>query len=328
MKLKKNNTIIFSLLFAATFFLLQCKKENAVAEQKSDHFPGTVSDSAKAKDSVLAEVPQKEPIKFTAFIFPEGKKKKDSAMAAFNDKYSVEERYTILALNRLDSKNKWRADTLIIPEKIETDFLKYSPFPYQVEVLKEVKKIALFDYAIHAYALYENGNLVKWGPSSMGKKATPTKKGLMFTNWKKEVAISTSNDEWKLRWNFNIHNTMGIGWHQYDLPGHHASHSCLRLLEEDAKWMYTWADQWVLTNQGQTMKAKGTPVIVFGETDFKSRPWLKLLDNPNANDFSAEEIDGLIKPYLDEILKEQKNSDEVRAAAKTAKPETKEKEAA
>lgn len=301
------------MCFMSGLILIQCKKENT-AETKNDQvLTQNPTDSLAKKDTVVAEPAAKENIKFTAFVFPEGKKKKDSAMAAFNDKFSKEERYIILALNRLDSKNKWRADTLVIPEKIETDFLKYTPFPARIDLLKDVKKIAFFDYAIHAYALYDNGNLVKWGPSSMGKKATPTKKGLMFTNWKKEEAISTSNDEWKLRWNFNIHNTMGIGWHQYDLPGYHASHSCLRLLEEDAKWMYNWADQWVITNNGQTLKAKGTPVIVFGETDFKSKPWMKLLDSPNANDVSLDEMNELIEPHLDQILKEQKNSEQVRA---------------
>jgi hypothetical protein len=146
----------------------------------------------------------------------------------------------------------------------------------------------------------------------MGKKSTPTKTGLKFTNWKKEIAISTSNSEWKLRWNFNVHNSLGIGWHQYDLPGFHASHSCMRLLEEDAKWMYNWANQWVLTNDGNTVLAKGTPLIIFGTSDFTSKPWLKLLKNPQENNFSVEEMNTLFLPFLEEILKEQKNSEEIR----------------
>ena len=329
MKFNLTKSGLFLMLLSSILFLNQCKKESSLKESNtsgnanSNDVPPKV-DSVAKKDSVIAEIPNKESIKFSPFIFPEGKKKKDSAMAVFNDKYSVEERYTILALNRLDSKNKWRADTLVVPEKIERDFLKYSPYPFHVDALRDVKKIAFFDYAIHAYALYENGNLIKWGPSSMGKKATPTKKGLMFTNWKKEVAISTSNSEWKLRWNFNIHNTMGIGWHQYDLPGFHASHSCLRLLEEDAKWMYNWADQWVLTNKGASVKAKGTPVIVFGETDFKSKPWYKLLSDSKANDISVDEITNLVTPHLDEIMKEQKNSEQLRSTIKTNKETEKE----
>jgi hypothetical protein len=38
-----------------------------------------------------------------------------------------------------------------------------------------------------------------------------------FTNWKAEE--TTSDDEWDLRWNFNIENKLGVGWHQYSLQG-------------------------------------------------------------------------------------------------------------
>jgi hypothetical protein len=27
------------------------------------------------------------------------------------------------------------------------------------------------------------------------------------------------HDEWDLRWNFNIENKLGVGWHQYSLRG-------------------------------------------------------------------------------------------------------------
>lgn len=301
----RKSTIL--MLLIATFILFGCKKkkediaQNAPVENKS--VPEVEKD--------IASVLEKSPISYEAMVFPKGKK--DSAMSAFIKKFSDSEQYTILALNRLDKKNRWRADTLAIPKSIEKDFLSYSPFPQQLDVIKDVDKIAIFSYRIHAYALYENGKLIKWGPSSMGKKDTPTKKDLMFTNWKKEVAISTSNSEWKLRWNFNIHNTMGIGWHQYDLPGFHASHSCLRLLEEDAKWMYNWAEMWVLTDNGQTVKAKGTPVIVYGDSDFKSKPWLAQIQNPKANVESVDELNKLFESHLDEILKEQANSKKVKA---------------
>ena len=145
-------------------------------------------------------------------------------MEFFNKEFSNDEQYVILALNRLDIKNKWRADTLAIPDKIDETLMSYSPFPTRLEVLKEVNKMVLFSYPIQAYALYEKGNLVKWGPTSMGSKKAQTKRGLMFANWKKELAISTVNKSWKLPYNFNIHNSLGIGWHQYDLPGYPASH--------------------------------------------------------------------------------------------------------
>src|SRR5690606_41381418 len=65
------------------------------------------------------------------------------------------------------------------------------------------------DLPVQAFAVYEKGVLMKWGPSNMGKKATQTPRGLFFTNWKGRRVRSTVDEEWILNWNFNIHNTGG-----------------------------------------------------------------------------------------------------------------------
>ena len=307
----KNFSILgFALATLSMAVLVQCKKDNEISGQATDqHFP-------TKKDSAIQAEPPKPAIEYTSMIFPA--KKKDSAMAAFNKQFSEEEQYTILALNRLDSKNKWRADTLAIPDEIDHSLMLYSPFPTQLEVLNDVKKMVFFSYPIQAYALYENGKLIKWGPTSMGKKAAQTKRGLMFANWKKELAISTVNSSWKLPFNFNIHNTLGIGWHQYDLPGYPASHSCLRLLMNDAKFMYNWADQWILNKGGATVKANGTPVIVFGDYQWGGKkPWKNLILDPKSNDISVEELNNIINPHLEKILEEQRNREEVVAQKST-----------
>lgn len=309
-KMKNFSILGIALATLSMVVLVQCKKDNEISGQATDqHFP-------TKKDSANQAEPPKPAIEYTSMIFPA--KKKDSAMAAFNKQFSEEEQYTILALNRLDSKNKWRADTLAIPDKIDHTLMMYSPFPTQLEVLKEVKKMVFFSYPIQAYALYENGKLIKWGPTSMGKKAAQTKRGLMFANWKKELAISTVNSSWKLPFNFNIHNTLGIGWHQYDLPGYPASHSCLRLLMNDAKFMYNWADQWILNKGGATVKANGTPVIVFGDYQWGGKkPWKNLILDPKSNDISVEELNNIINPHLEKILEEQRNREEVVAQKST-----------
>ena len=309
-KMKNFSILGIALATLSMAVLVQCKKDNEISGQATDqHFP-------TKKDSAIQAEPPKPAIEYTSMIFPA--KKKDSAMAAFNKQFSEEEQYTILALNRLDSKNKWRADTLAIPDKIDHSLMLYSPFPTQLEVLKDVKKMVFFSYPIQAYALYENGKLIKWGPTSMGKKAAQTKRGLMFANWKKELAISTVNSSWKLPFNFNIHNTLGIGWHQYDLPGYPASHSCLRLLMNDAKFMYNWADQWILSKGGATVKANGTPVIVFGDYQWGGKkPWKNLILDPKSNDISVEEFNNIINPHLEKILEEQRNREEVVAQKST-----------
>ena len=306
---KKRTFLTLIFAFFAISVLIHCKKDNAI--QATELARNSAKSEAK-KDSIKKVEAAKPVIKYTAFIFP--KNKKDSAMTAFNKEFSKEEQYTILALNRLDLKNKWRADTLAIPDKIDSTLMSYSPFPNHLEILKYVHKIVLFSYPIQAYALYANGNLVKWGPTSMGKKDAQTKRGLTFANWKKELAISTVDSNWKLPYNFNIHNSLGIGWHQFDLPGYPASHSCLRLLLEDAKYLYNWADQWTLNKGGASIKANGTPVIVFG--DYKwggKKPWKNLIQDSKSNDISVEDLNELIKPDLSKILEEQKRTDEVHS---------------
>jgi lipoprotein-anchoring transpeptidase ErfK/SrfK len=320
MKKVFNPKFLFLIVSVSTI-LYSCKKENAdVSNPKNQQaISEKVSEVAKNPDSVVTE-PAKESIApmiqengfYSGIIFPKDKKLRDSLYTDFEKRYTAEQRYSILALNRIDSKFRRSADTLVIPAKIDSTLMSYSPFPIQLDVLNDVKKFVIFSYPIQAYGVYSNGNLVKWGPTSMGKKTSQTTRGLTFANWKKKLAISTVKSEWKLPYNFNIHNLGGIGWHEYELPGYPASHSCLRLLRKDAMWLYSYADTWILNPGGATTKAKGTPVMVFG--DYKwggQKPWRKLLSDPNANNISVEEMEALLKPHIEKMIKEQTNREKV-----------------
>jgi lipoprotein-anchoring transpeptidase ErfK/SrfK len=210
-----------------------------------------------------------------------------------------------LAVNRTDKQFFVKMDSVIIPTDRSGDIAFYLPFPVEVPYLADVDKILFFSYPTQTFAAYENGILVYTGPTNMGRKKDPTPTGLFFTNWKAEESISTFDDEWKLLWNFNIENKKGVGFHQYDLPGYPASHSCLRLHEKDAKDLYGWADQWVLADE-ENVKFKGTPVLVFGSYDFDApKPWLQLVKNPKALTISENEMEKVTTPYLETILKEQ-----------------------
>src|SRR5690606_3145531 len=103
-------------------------------------------------------------------------KSSDSVRKVFKEKFTSAELTTIVALNRVDKSSFTSVDTLLIPDQFDDDFLAYSPFPYTLDHAKDIKKLAIFSYPIQAYGLYENGELIKWGPSSMGSKEhlTPT----------------------------------------------------------------------------------------------------------------------------------------------------------
>lgn len=226
-----------------------------------------------------------------------------------NDSLKIE---IITAINRTDKANLSKLDSIVIPSNFDGDVQFYSPFPLEVDYLKDVSKVLIFSYPTQTFGAYEYGILTYSGPTNMGRKKDKTPLGLFFTNWKAEKTTSTFDDEWELKWNFNIENKLGVGFHEYTLPGLPVSHSCLRLLEKDAKFLYEWADQWIL-NDKEEIKAKGTPVIVFGSYKFdQPKPWLQLVKNPKIMAISEDEIEKKTAPFLKEILEQQKIRDDFK----------------
>jgi hypothetical protein len=254
---------------------------------------------------IKREQPQRQQAKTIAYQFANGKRWLDS------NKTDSGKLAIIVAVNRTDKASFAKMDSFIIPTDMAGDIAYYLSFPLNVKYLEAVDKIILFSYPTQTFATYENGILIYTGPTNMGRKADPTPTGLFFANWKAEKTISTVNDEWELFWNFNIANKEGVGWHQYVMPGYPASHSCLRLQEKDARYLYDWADQWVLGDK-ETVLANGTPVIVFGSYNFDGpKPWWQLGANPHALDISEAEIQKQVSPFLDKILAEQQKRETV-----------------
>ena len=212
---------------------------------------------------------------------------------AFKASYTDGQQKVILQLNRYGAGRFKNGMVLSIPDTVLSSFADYTTFPKELPNTDTIPKLILVSLRIQSFAIYEAGRLIRTGPVSSGKKAAPTPPGRYFTNWKAKVKTSTIDDQWIMPWYFNIQNKEGIAFHQYELPGYAASHACIRMEEEDAKWLYSWADQWELDKY--TVVKNGTPVIIFGHYDFEgTQPWRLLPENPNILELTEEEMSEIL----------------------------------
>ena len=184
-------------------------------------------------------------------------------------------------LNRRDREHLLRADPpvpgIIVPVTWEADDLAYSPFPIDWPAAVEAPKYLVVHQPSQAFAAYEFGKLVRWGPVSSGRKETATPPGNYSLTWRSRSRRSTDNDAWLLEWYFNFINERGISFHQFELPGYAASHACVRLLQRDAQWIYGWGEQWKLSADKRKVDEPGTPVMIIGAFGHgKPGPWTSL----------------------------------------------------
>ena len=285
---------LFLLLFLPIF--LSCSKEK---EEPSKKISPQISAQSK-----------KDTLKYTSDTSkkagPENKLYRSykltgaQSLSDLSQELGPKKMFILFKINRRDLKHLKEGETYNVPNADDSE-MTYSPFPLQMKDLDSVRKILIVSRRVQAFAAYENGKLIKWGPTSTGKKSTPTPEGLYHTNWKSKETHSTVDDAWVLKWYFNLDNLEGISLHEYDLPGYPVSHSCVRLLSEDAEWIYNWAEQWKLSSDRKTIAENGTSVIVFGEYAYgKTPPWKKLITNENATALLEEEVTTVIKKYLPE----------------------------
>jgi len=197
----------------------------------------------------------------------------------------------MLKINRIDETHAMRADTLVVPDP-GAGLLELSPWPAVLRGADSTRKLLLVSLRTQAFAAYEMGKLVCWGPICSGGPSSPTRAGRFSVNWKAAFHISSVDSSWIMPWTVNIDSSVGTALHQYALPGRPASHCCIRLMEDDARWIYEWVDAWTLAPDGETVFAPGTPVIIFGDYDYDAAPpWRLLPGNPNATAVSPEEIE-------------------------------------
>lgn len=292
-----NNPCRIALLFLSSIFLLSCNSNTQVVEPSVSQ-----SKELTMRNPVIKKEPKiyRKEIKYTLDSL-----KSRAAIDSLLNSYSSEQLKTVLALNRLE-KNQLRPNRpIVIPACASEDFNSYSPFPENINTLSCIPKTVLINKRVQAFGLYENGNLVKWGPVSTGKSSTRTPSGLNYGNYKSKRKVSTVDDSWILPYYFNFMNFEGVGVHQYALPGYPASHGCVRLYMEDAKYIFNWANMWDIN--GSEIKRNGTPFMVFGEYDYSSeKPWIRLSQNMKANDLTQEELDTL-NYFVEQYQQDPKN---------------------
>ncbi len=207
----------------------------------------------------------------------------DAGLRALRDSLGERGFATLLAVNRIDLAHARAGDTLVVPAPADS-FDAFSPFPATIAGLDSCAKLLLVSNRVQAWAAYAAGVRVKWGACCTGRRSKPTPPGLYHTNWKQPERHSTIDGSWLLRWYVNLHSTEGVSFHVYELPGRPASHSCVRLSEADARWIYDWCDTWTLADR-RHVAHEGTPTIVLDTYAYgQRRPWRELSRDPHACD--------------------------------------------
>ena len=283
-------SLLFVLLMSIILISISC-------EDKKSNQPENSDENAAPKDSIK-QMPEEIVVPPLVINYKIDSLKTSVELDSFRNKYSEAHKKVIYALNRVEANKVRIGKSIVIPDTLFEDIFNYSPFPKKLDILSAIPKTVLISQRVQGFALYENGNLIKWGPVSSGKNSTPTPNGLHYGNYKAKRKISTVDDAWILPYYFNFMNFEGVGVHQYDLPGYPASHACVRLYMEDAQYIYDWAKQWELNSSGQKILKKGTPFMVFGAYDYKSEaPWMQLATDRSNNDLIDEELNTL-KEYV------------------------------
>lgn len=166
-------------------------------------------------------------------------------------------------LNRVDRRDLPRLRVIVVPDRWNLPVLDYSPLPRFVPGFESHPRAIIIDLPGQVFGAYENGRMVRWGPVSTGKGSTATPPGSYHLNWKSRLRISSVDPDWKMPYYFNFADRLGLGMHEYQMPGRPASHGCIRMLPVDAEWLFDWG-------QG------GTPVVIVGQYHFgEPKPWLQ-----------------------------------------------------
>lgn len=170
---------------------------------------------------------------------------------------------------------------ILVPEIFSENRLAYSIFPTYYEGARKLPKLIIVSARYQALACYEYGNLVKFAPVNSGKEKTQTYPGRYALTFRQRTRLSSLDSTWEMHYYFNFHPDAGMALHQFEMPGYPASHSCIRMLEKDAAWIYDWGEGYKKDTNGKIIRLSGTPLIIIDYYPFGAeyRPWMEITSN-------------------------------------------------
>jgi hypothetical protein len=208
----------------------------------------------------------------------------DSIKNAFGKKpASILAYRAFTTVNRKNIQYFRLGDTLMLPSVISSDLRLYSLFPHRYPWADSISKIIFISNKYQCYACYENGRLVRFAACNTGRAKKPTFPGRYALNWRDKLRRSSLDSNWILPHTWNFHLYAGSAFHEFDMPGRPASHSCVRQFAEDAEWLYNWGRGGKIdTAQRKVIAMTGTPVIILDMFDYsrkKGGPWWEVKTN-------------------------------------------------
>jgi len=158
-----------------------------------------------------------------------------------------EQRNLVMRLNRMNVQLQ-SGMTIAIPKDLAyLDLEDISPFDKNIETINQ--KVIVFDPRKLAWAAYdEDGDLVRWGPAA-GGAGWCSDVGRSCRTIRGEFTMYHKRGEWCKSSKFPVgyggapmpHCMFfyrGFAMHGSPIvPGYNASHGCIRLFNEDAKWL-------------------------------------------------------------------------------------------
>lgn len=159
----------------------------------------------------------------------------------------TEQRDLVMRINRMNTR-LYSGIKIAIPNDLSTaTLLEFAPFPKQIEALGKKSIVVSLDKL--AFGAYDaEGNLQHWGPVSGGKsycsdlgRGCRTKSG-SFTIYSKGSSSCVSSKFPLGKGGAPMPYCMffhgGFALHgSPEVPGYNASHGCVRMFTQDAKWL-------------------------------------------------------------------------------------------